>query len=224
MQRPDISLIVGKTGSGKTVKALNLIADRKRLLIFDTLGHDYSDGVIFYDIEKLKEYWLKVYRGDFRLIYRPLNELPEFDEICRLAYQCGNLTLVAEELDIFAQPQKIELGFRQILKRGRHNDIRFIGITQRPYGIDRTITSQATAIYIFRVDEPRDIKYLCERVSEKVDAGLAMLKEYEYMECTDRSDELVIKKDPMPGVTVNQGDSTIPTSDREKRNDEVLDD
>jgi len=193
-------------------------------LIFDTLGHDYSDGVIFYDIEKLKEYWLKVYRGDFRLIYRPLNEVPEFDTICNLAYKCGNLTLVAEELDIFAQPMKIEIGFRQVLKRGRHNDIRFIGLTHRPYGIDRTITSQATAIYIFRVDEPRDIRYLCERVSDKVEAGLAMLKEYEYMECLDRSEELVIKKDLMPGVTANQGGSSAQSSDREERNDEVFHD
>lgn len=205
MQRPDIRLIIGKTGSGKTVKALNLIADRNRVLIFDTLGHDYSEGVIFYDIEELKDYWLKVYRSDFHLIYRPLDEVPEFDEICRLAYKCGNLTLVAEELDIFAQPLKIEFGFKQILKRGRHRDIRFVGLTQRPYGIDRTITSQANAIYIFQVDEPRDIKYLCDRVSVKVEAGLAMLKEYEYMECIDRSKELIIKKDPMPGVTDNPG-------------------
>lgn len=126
-----------------------------------------------------------VYRDSFRLIYRPLQDQPEFEEICELAYKCGNLTLVAEELDIFAQPQRMTLAFQQLIKRGRHKDIRFVGITQRPFGIDRTITSQADRIFVFKTDEPRDVKYLCELLGEEIRAELEALEPYEYLECSD---------------------------------------
>ncbi len=79
MDKPDNRLIIGKTGSGKTVKALNLIKDRPRVVIFDTLGHDYSDGVVFYDLAALAAFWRRVYRGRFRLIYRPADPVAQFD-------------------------------------------------------------------------------------------------------------------------------------------------
>ena len=75
MDRADIKLIVGKTGSGKTVKTVKLIADCPRVIMFDTQNKDYIDGVMFYDMNELKKFWLKVYRGRFRLIYRPLDPL-----------------------------------------------------------------------------------------------------------------------------------------------------
>jgi len=193
MNKPDNTVIIGKTGSGKTVRALNLIADRDRVIIFDTLGHDYTDGVVFYDLAALKTFWATVYRGSFRLIYRPLQEQPEFEEICELAYKCGDLTLVAEELDIFAQPQRMTLAFQQMIKRGRHKDIRFIGITQRPFGIDRTITSQANHIFIFKTDEPRDVKYLCELLGDDIKEMLEGLEPYEYIECSDTGERRIGK-------------------------------
>jgi hypothetical protein len=199
MDRPDNRLIIGKTGSGKTVKALKLIADAPRVVIFDTLGQDYSDGVVFYDLAALKAFWLsgepKIYQRRFRLIYRPTNEIEEFDEVCDLAYKCGDLTLVAEELDLFCPPRQLTPGIRHILKRGRHADITFIGITQRPYGIDRTVTAMCNEVYVFKTDEPRDIKYLCERLGEGIAGKIAALQEYEYVLQKDHSSEFVVGKD-----------------------------
>jgi hypothetical protein len=197
MDRPDNRLIIGKTGSGKSVKALKLCEDRPRVVFFDTLGHDYSDGVVFYDLAAIKAFWLKCYRGRFRLIYRPTNEIEEFDQLCDLCYKCGNLTLVAEELDLFCPPLQVTPGLRYILKRGRHADITFIGITQRPYGIDRMVTALANEVYVFKTDEPRDIKYLCERLGEGIAARIAALGEYEYVLQKDHSTEFVIGKDQL---------------------------
>lgn len=199
MDRPDNRLMIGKTGSGKTVKACKLIEDRPRVVIFDTLGDDYSDGVMFYDLAELKRFWAQphIYRRRFRLIYRPTNEVEEFDEVCDLAYKCGNLTFVAEELDLFCPPRQLTPGIRHILKRGRHADIRFIGITQRPYGIDRVVTGMCNEVYVFRTDEPRDIKYLCERLGDGIAAKIAALGEYEYVLKKDHSMEYIVGKDAL---------------------------
>lgn len=212
MDKPDNRLIIGKTGSGKTVKALKLIEGKPRVVIFDTLGHDYSDGVVFYDMPALKTFWngvnrrgVKVYQGRFHLIYRPTNEVEEFDEVCDLTYKCGNLVLVAEELDLFCPPRQLTPGIRHILKRGRHHDITFIGITQRPYGIDRTVTAMANEVYVFKTDEPRDIKYLAERLGEGIAAKIAALQEYEYVLQKDHSSEFVIGKDSLPVPTIADG-------------------
>jgi hypothetical protein len=197
MDKPDNRLIIGKTGSGKTIKALNLIADKPRVIMFDTLGHDYRDGVVFSDLTDLKAFWLKVYRGPFRLIYRPTKEIEEFDEVCDLAYKCGDLAFVAEELDLFCPPRQLTPGIRHILKRGRHADITFIGITQRPYGIDRVVTAMCNEVYVFKTDEPRDIRYLAERLGEGIVPKIAALGEYEYVLQKDHSSEFIVGKDEL---------------------------
>jgi hypothetical protein len=195
LNRPDNKIIIGKTGSGKTVKVMNLIADRDRLLIFDTMGHDYRDGVVFYDLDRLKTFWLKVYRESFRLIYRPTDELSEFNEICDLVWKCRNVTFVVEELSIFTESQRTPMAFKRILKQGRHRDIHFIGITQRPVGIDRNVTAQASEICVFATDEPRDIKYLQERLGDKIAELLQQLEPYQYIIKRDGSDQFEIARD-----------------------------
>ncbi|OHB60898.1 MAG: hypothetical protein A2167_05515 [Planctomycetes bacterium RBG_13_46_10] len=177
--------MIGKTGSGKTVKVRNLIADESRVLCFDTTGHDYDDGVVFYDVKSLKTFWDKVYLKDFRLIYRPLNEVTEFPLICGLVWKCQDLVFVAEEIDLFCKPNGTPDEVRTILKRGRHRDIRFIGVTQRPYGIDRSVTAMGTEFFIFKTDEPRDVDYLAERFGSQIREQLKVLEQYQYIQLTD---------------------------------------
>lgn len=164
-------------------------------MIFDTLGHDYGDGVIFYDLAELKRFWAKVYRQNFRLIYRPLDPVSEFEEVCELVYKCGDLYFVAEELDLFAAPQKLSTQFRQIVTRGRHEDIHFIGVTQRPFGIDRIFTAMASEVYVFKTDEPRDRQYLSERLGSEIVGKLDGLQEYEYVHWADHGKELTTGRD-----------------------------
>ena len=164
MDKADIKLFVGKTGSGKTYKVARMIAGCDRVIMFDTQGKDYTDGVMFYDMGELRRFWLKVHRDKFRLIYRPIDPLREFEEICRLAFACKGLTVIAEELPSLCTSQIINEQLRKLIFRGRLNDIHFIGLMQRPIGIHRDITSQASEIFIFNIDEPRDVKYFQERI------------------------------------------------------------
>lgn len=197
MDKADIKLIVGKTGSGKTVKCLNLTRDHERVIFFDTQGKDYTDGVMFYDLDELSRFWLKVYRQKFRIIYRPLDPMTEFEEICRLAFACGNLTIVAEELPGLCGSQVIGNELRKVIFRGRMNDIRFIGLMQRPIGIHRDITSQASEIYLFNIDEPRDVKYFTERIGQNIEEKIRALGPYQYLHWLDGAEQIEVGKDEL---------------------------
>lgn len=185
--------IFGKRGSGKSFLVKKLIESEKRLLIFDTLG-EYTNGVVFEDPRKLLEFWRNVYRKSFRLIYRPLNPQEELDPLAELVFDLGNMTMVIEEIDCYCTPYEISDAMAHIIQRGRHQGITLIGVTQRPFGIHRLITSQAKEIYVFNTNEPRDRDYLRMLLGTEIDAKLDALQQYQYVKWTDGKEQLEIGK------------------------------
>jgi len=188
-----IRLSMGRRGSGKSYLAKSLVQDQQRVLVYDTLG-EYEDGVIIEDIQSLNSFWLKVYRGNFRIVYQPVDPEGDFDYVCRLVYECCDMTFLVEELDRYAKPLAMSLPMKEIVQRGRHRNIELIGTTQRPANIDRLVTSQAKEFFIFNTTEPRDIAYFKETLGNEVLELIEHLEEYEYVRWRDKSDELTIEK------------------------------
>lgn len=190
-----IILVLGKRGSGKSYLANKLIENHHRLFIFDTLS-EYEQGVVFgtENWELCLEFWRKVYRDNFRLVYRPIDPEAEIDEICELLFELGNVTFLVEEIDCYCTAYKIPPAFAHIIQRGRHKNITLIGVTQRPFGVHRLLTSQAKEIYVFNTNEPRDREYLRTLLGQEIDAKLDSLKQYEYVKWTDGSPDLAIGK------------------------------
>ena len=182
MTEKKITLIFGKRGTGKSYLAKKLIQSERRLLIYDTLS-EYEAGVIFdtEQSEQFKEYWKHVYRRNFRLIYRPLNPEQEIDEIAELVFALGDMTFLVEEVDCYCTSYNISDAFAHIIQRGRHKNITLIGVTQRPFGIHRLLTSQAKEIYVFGTNEPRDIDYLKILLGNEIEKKLKQLKQFEYV-------------------------------------------
>jgi len=189
-----IILIFGKRGSGKSVLAEKLCRNRERLLIYDTLG-EYTEGVIIRDLQELEDFWGKVYRGNFRIIYQPVDPENDFDPVCRLVYECGDLTFFVEELDRYSRPLALSRPLKNIVQDGRHQNIELIGVTQRPHGIDKLLTSQAKQMFIFNTTEPRDIDYFKDVVGYEVVKKIAALEEYQYVKWLDGSEQLEIGKE-----------------------------
>lgn len=190
-----IILIFGKRGSGKSYLAIKLIENEPRLIIFDTMS-EYENGVVFgtEDYEKYLEFWRNVYRGRFRMIYRPLRPSAEIDAICEEIYTLGNCCFLVEEIDCFCSSNQISDAFAAIVQRGRHKNITLIGITQRPYGINRLLTSQAKEIYVFNTNEPRDREYLRILLGQEIDSKLDALQQYQYVHWQDGKEGLEIGK------------------------------
>ena len=188
-----IKLIFGKRGCGKTVLAQSLIKDQPRYLVYDTLG-EYETGVIVDDFATLQPFWRKVYRRNFTIIYQPLDPEGEFDMICELVYECQNMTFLVEEVDRYSRPLAMSRPMKELVQRGRHRNIEFIGVTQRPHIVDRLITSQAKEMFIFSTTEPRDIQYFKDTIGGDVETRIAELKEYEFVHQQDKSNELTIER------------------------------
>lgn len=195
MNAADIRIILGKSGSGKTNTVRNIIAGADRVIIFDAKGGDYKDGVVFYDMKELARFWLKHKAGRFRLIYRPVFCYDEFETLAELAYKCGDLWFVAEEMDIYYPSTRIGFWGAMILRRGRSRGIHFIGCTQRPKRVNRDVTSQATEAYIFKTTEPGDIDYIKEWLGSDIESQIKTLGAYEYVRCIG-TDNKEIRKDP----------------------------
>ncbi len=191
MTEKKIILIFGKRGSGKSYLAQKLIEKEEHLLIFDTLS-EYTEGVVFEDHEKFIEFWRMVYQHPYRLIYRPLKPSEEIEMIAELVYLIGDICFVVEEIDCYCTAFQISESFAHVVQRGRHKNITLIGITQRPYGIHRLLTSQAKEIYIFNTNEPRDRDYLRILLGQDIDSKLDSLKQYEYVKWIDGNDTLEI--------------------------------
>jgi hypothetical protein len=173
-----VKLVFGLRGTGKSYYVKHvLIPQYKRRIIYDTQG-EYNDGVIFEDFAKLKEFWAVHYEKDFRIIFRPIRH-DNFLELCDLVYLCGNMAFIVEELDLTAGTHDNDIEFLSLIKRGRHRNVDIIGISQRPFGINRNITSQAKEIYSFCQKEPRDIDYLRYYLGESAEL-IRHLKNYHF--------------------------------------------
>ncbi len=186
-----IELIFGKRGSGKSYLAQKLMAGHRRYLIYDTLG-EYKDGIVIQNLQELKPFWHKVYRRNFRIVYQPLKPVQEFESICELVWECENMAFLVEEIDCFCSSLSLGDSFQSVIQRGRHRDISLIGVTQRPHGIARLITSQAKQMYIFNTTEPRDIEYFRQVLGENVVQKFADLKQYEFVKWQDGNEQLEI--------------------------------
>lgn len=161
---------------------------RPKLIIYDTLC-EYTDGIICEDYQTLCQAWLKVYdKPNYKLVYQPADPMEYFDSICARVYSCGDITFLVEEVDTFLSlnTSGLSRSFLNIIQRGRHNNIEFIGITQRPYALPAILRSQCKELYTFRQFEKRDLDWLKGILGESANEVEA-LQQYEYIEFVDGS-------------------------------------
>lgn len=184
---------MGKRGTGKSYLVKQWCRQYKRLLVYDPQG-EYTDGVIIDDLAELKKFWIKVYRKNFRIIYRPIDAEGEFEPICRLVWECQNVTFIIEEVQSFCNPQSICYDFKALIAKGRHRDIELIGITQRPAEISKLLTSQTKRMCIFNVTDPNDVKYFTQTFGAEFIEKLDQLQQYDYIVWRDGMEQLEIEK------------------------------
>lgn len=181
-----IILVIGKRGSGKSFLVKKMIAEERRLFVWDLMS-EYNQGIVF-GPENLREvawFWRRFYYRDFRMIYRPIKPKTEILQIAELVYALGDITFVVEEIDSICTPWELPDPFSAIVQRGRHKNIQLIGVTPAPYGINRDLTRQAKEIYIFNTNEPRDIDYLRQLLGSEIEPKIAALEQYQYVKWTD---------------------------------------
>ncbi len=188
--------VSGRTGTGKSFLTLQAIGASPRLLVYQPKADDRSYPGIYFDARqgemerrRMLEWWRYcVQHGRrFRIVYRPQNpfSLEEFNAIGDLAYQCGDMTLVCEEIMHYLatyDPRKPGTeGVTRLLTAGRTRGMTTWLLTQRPVQIPHVITSQARRAYLFATHEPAEVIYIRQAFGQAAAETLEQLKEHEHV-------------------------------------------
>jgi len=161
IRRSEHVFIAGGTGSGKTYLASHYLANYQNVIVLDTKGMfdnwDYmSDKELtiadrLTDLEKVKT---------SKIIYRPI-----FQEMTQDVYNMffswvyrrkNTIVLIDEAMQISPNPHVIPEWLRGCLQRGRQKNVSIWALTQRPKSISPLFLSEATHIFVFRLNMEQD--------------------------------------------------------------------
>lgn len=145
---------------------------------------EYANGVVFTEISPMYEFLKKQGDKRFRVVFYPINDQEELEIICDYALALENCTVLIEEIDLYCSPNTILDKFNYLLRRGRHHNVNVICVSQRPYGINRIITSQSNKVYSFVQKEPRDVSYLTSFFGQEAER-VQNLGQYEFLLFSD---------------------------------------
>jgi len=152
-------LIVGRTGSGKTVASLFHVSqanfDAKPWIMIDFKGDENFNairGVVYIspstDIYKLGP-------GLYILRLR-VDQQADLEAFLWKCYERGNIGLIADEGYMIGQGARFSPAFRSILTQGRSKDIGVIVNSQRPVWLDVFAKSEANKIQIYHLNSVKD--------------------------------------------------------------------
>lgn len=152
-RRASIEAVIGASGSGKSAYIKGEIRRRKpaRLLIYDPEGEYTTFGRTVTGLGDVHSVMTKAgAAGKFKLIFKPhadpARAVKQFDMLCRLAFEAGNLLFVAEELADVTTPSRAPVGWSMMSRRGRKRGAEIIGATQRPANIDKNFLGNCTKV------------------------------------------------------------------------------
>ena len=207
----DHALIVGQTGSGKSVLLQRLIQESEiaPVFILDSKGDDgflnlnqpgetseIFDGGIF----EFKKFIMQpVRRLPTYIIIRPpleeiMNHLILDDYLVEIYTKFkGQCLMIVDELYMIHKSGRCGNGLTAFLTRGRSQGKSLLGATQRPSWISGFCLSECTHYYVFRLIDINDRKRLTHIGYEK-DKMLDRFHFYEY----NAKDGRGILKPPLP--------------------------
>lgn len=163
----DLILVMGQRGCGKSYLARGLQKMWPRRIIIDSLfEYGPEDGHLVSNFQDFSNYLVerKSDGRDFVLIYQfepesTVSEV-EFEQLVRCSYYFGNVQLVIEEVQLYSTPHSLPQWLKTALLTGRHQNLSMMFTSQRPGEIHKTIISQCAHIFVGKIVEGNDLRYV----------------------------------------------------------------
>lgn len=161
--------IFGETQMGKTTLLKRLVRSKRmhRVIIIDPLGKLGHLGVCPSSLAEFKRYWKQQRNGNWKLVLQPgriddtkpaRQVLDPFIAVAMKAAKQGvpRFWVVVDEVDRLG---KIDAEIRAVADYGGNYGISLVFVLRRPACVDRTLTAEASALYVFRTTEGVDLDY-----------------------------------------------------------------
>lgn len=184
--------VIGKRGYGKTTLTDKLmISLNKPTIICDPrfqYNSDQKRRIHFKSVSSLNSWLVKHYDAfkyfKFELV---VNVFPDtFEEFLELVNKMKKITLVIDEVDMFADARlKRDSELYKLIHYGRHHEIDIITTSRRPANIPRDLTSQTDEFYFSRLTEPNDKKYIKDLYGNSYVDIVKSLPKFEFLRCID---------------------------------------
>jgi GTPase SAR1 family protein len=150
-----IIIIFGKTGTGKSTLAKQLVQTKPRLIIIDAL--DEYNATIVENFPDLVEYTKD--KDNFRVACRFTDDT-DIEYTFKYVFEMENICLLVEEAEIYISASARKSSFLRLVRYGRHKNIEIVGIARRAAELSKDFRSQTHKIISFKQTDIQDLKAL----------------------------------------------------------------
>lgn len=176
-----IIFITGRKGTGKTTVANALarqayLAGRRVMIVAPMGGFDLPGAPTVYD----KNGVLSDKTENRSFVLNASNDADAL-LVIEYAYMVGNVLLVIDEIDLYADVRAPQPLILQIIRYGRHRAVSLVGISQRPANVVRDMTAQSDYMIMFQSTELRDVAYLADRIGPTDAERVRALPQFQYL-------------------------------------------
>jgi hypothetical protein len=188
MSNAVVKAVVGLRQYGKSTHVVTMTRACRRIVFYDSLNDDYNQGVVCRNWRVFKRLWKASYRGNFRITYKPEDPLETFPAFCRLAFVCGDMTAVVDEVQLYFNGAFCCPEFTRLITAGGHPGVELIGVTQAPKRLGELLRSQAHEWHVFGLREKSHVDYIAERCPGLDRDLILTLPKLDYVHYVDGAD------------------------------------
>jgi hypothetical protein len=171
--REGVTLIFGKSWTGKTVRMLHELKTENRVILVDPKCSQLTEVRGWTHLYPPFDFELKVWADDtvssafrrvlhshFRIMFHLRHSHREALELlCRMVMAVKRCTLAIDELGLFVPPGPagaLPPSITAVVVSGTHDGVRVIGTAQRPSLVHATLRANAARMLFYRVTERAD--------------------------------------------------------------------
>jgi len=175
LQSNQHAFVAGRTQEGKTTFIRSFINKYPRVVVHDR-KHEWAPFAQrnhYYIVNTPDQLSNLLLKGAKRIVYQPTSpRIDDFDEVCHIIYDLGNITFVIDEASSYCAIGKVPYHCSELFRLGSGRGIGVISLTQRPRKVDNELLSESTIIVSFRLMLDTDRAKIAETCGKIVNPAL----------------------------------------------------